>query len=460
MKIIRKLMIAFRTFLNATHYIFSNFLSISLLTFVLFIFSACTLFSVSKIPDIYTGDVIFDKTIREIKIEGLKYTKEFVVYRSLASKVSQTYTKQTAELDLKRLSQLGIFTSAQFKIIDEDSKIDLIVILTEVNPYVPSPSFKITDQNGLEIGVAFSSPNLFGSASNLSAWIRGGGALNVGLRFKYPWYPGGNWWSGQQTDYFHVERYDKIYQFNESSDEVKLSFLPNISQYFRLGPQISYLYLKSDNPEVTLNAEGIDQILGLGLSVQYDSRNLRTYATQGWWTEVLISYFGSGANFWQGNIDLRKYIRLGNINNSLALYSLLTMTSGTVGQEIPEYLQFNIGGTNTIRGWSLGAREGKNQFINTAEYWHILIKPKVYHIWFIKQILALQGAVFIDTGTAWSAYSEFYNSWILGGGVGIRLITALGISLRLDVSMGEAGMSFGLNIGSSEKAVIQRDRIR
>ena len=131
--------------------------------------SGCSLIHVSDIPDLYTDDVIYEKMIREIKIEGLRHTRDYVVKRSMASKVGQVYTKQSASLDFQRLSQLGIFTTIQFDVNEKDNEITLLVKLTEVNPYVPSPSFKITDQNGLEIGVALSSPNLFGSASSISA---------------------------------------------------------------------------------------------------------------------------------------------------------------------------------------------------------------------------------------------------------------------------------------------------
>ena len=168
----------------------------------LMILTGCSLIKVSKIPDPFSGDIVFGKVIREIKLEGLKYTEEYVVRRSMASKVGQVYTRETAALDLKRLSQLGIFTSIQFSVIETDDEIILVVNLTEVSPYIPAPSFKITDENGLEIGVSLSSPNLFGSASNLSAWIRGGGATNMGARFKYPWYPGAGWWSGHQAIIF------------------------------------------------------------------------------------------------------------------------------------------------------------------------------------------------------------------------------------------------------------------
>ena len=76
---------------------------------------------------------------------------------------------------------------------------------------------------------------------------------------------------------------------------------------------------------------------------------------------------GGGSDFWTYTIDVRRYEPLA-ARHTLALFSLASLRTGRVGEDIPVYLQFNLGGTNTVRGWTLGAREGKNQFINTLEY--------------------------------------------------------------------------------------------
>ena len=131
-----------------------------------------------------------------------------------------------------------------------------------------------------------------------------------------------------------------------------------------------------------------------------------------------------------------------------------------MGEDIPIYMQFNIGGTNSVRGWELGSREGKNQFINTLEYWHILLDMKRYKFWFLQEALALQLAFFTDAGTAWSTENEFHQNWILGGGVGLRLLTSSEVSFRVDFAVGQKGLGVSLSIGSSEKAVAQRDRVR
>jgi outer membrane protein assembly factor BamA len=417
----------------------------------------------SDIPDPFSENIILGKVITEIRIEGNEETKESVIRRALNSNVGDIYTEELARSDRKWLFQLGVFTSIFFDTIPDGDGVILVVKVAEVNPYIPAPSIKITEENGLEIGVALSSANLFGTASRLSAYARFGGATNIGIRYKDPLMPDFRWWSGYQLDYFHMERRNKIYEFDESSDDFTLMYFPSFTNWLRAGPRISYLSVKSDQPDITLDPDNRDEIPGFGLSVQFDSRNMPVYPTDGWWAEILVSkfgIFGNDADYWQGNLDIRRYFEFGSPGRSLALYSLTTLTTGEVGVDIPIYMQFNIGGANTVRGWDLGAREGKNQFLNTIEYWHMLTPLRKYEVWFLKQVLGLQGAVFVDLGTAWTADEVFHKNWIGGAGIGLRLVVPSIVMVRFDLAVGEEGAGVGIYIGSQEKAVLQRDRVR
>ena len=50
----------------------------------------------------------------------------------------------------------------------------------------------VAQENGIEIGPGFSSPNFFGTAGRASAYARFGGATNFGIRYWDPWMPGGS----------------------------------------------------------------------------------------------------------------------------------------------------------------------------------------------------------------------------------------------------------------------------
>jgi len=423
----------------------------------------CNLVSVSDIPSAFDDGLTFGKPIKEIRLEGNEDTRDGIVIVTMASKEGEVYTRETAKLDRKWLFQLGVFTSVHFSTIEEADSLVLVVEMTEVNKYIPAPIVKVTDENGVSVGALGSSANVLGTAAKASAWFTVGGATNIGFRFKDPWIPGRSWWAGYQLDYLHSERRNTLYDFDETADDIFFQLRRNITNDVRWGTQVFYLTVKSDSTDITLSPDNRDHIPGLGAFLAYDGRNLPVYPTKGWWADLNVRKYGLGGvetDYWQVNLDVRRYIELGSRNNSLALYSLATFSSGEVGTDIPVYMQFNLGGANSVRGWDLGSREGKNQFINTLEYWHVLMRHKRWKAWFFKWAMGLQLGVFGDAATAWSGSDQFNGNWIGGGGIGLRILLPQSVMFRFDVAMGESGVGVGFFISGREKAVAQKDRVR
>jgi len=439
----------------------AGMVAFALLSVAVLFLSSCSSIKVGEIPSPYEEDIVLGKVIKEIRIEGNETTDDDIILMSLESKVGEVYTAENVLVDSRRLYGLGIFTAVHFSTIEESDGVILIVDVLEVNPYIPAPSIKITEENGLEIGVSVSSTNLFGRATRLSAFARGGGATNIGLKLKEPWLPGDPWYLGSgNLEYAHMERYNPVWDFDEKSDDAFLTITRSITNSLRWGPKLMFLSVASKQPGTTLDPDNQDNMPGAGLFLQRDARNLSIYPTDGSWAELLVTYTGGSANYWQGTLDYRRYFPVAGERHSLAFYTLTTLTSGEVGVDIPVYQQFAIGGANTIRGWGLGKRRGKNQFLNTAEYWFLWVEPKTYEVWFLKQALGLQLALLADVGTAWTTGDEFHQNWILGGGAGLRITIPSNIMFRFDVAYGESGATVGILIGSGEKAAAQRARVR
>ena len=147
--------------------------------------------------------------------------------------------------------------------------------------------------------------------------------------------------------------------------------------------------------------------------------------------------------------------------HTLALFSLLTLRTGGVGDEIPLHQDFHIGGTNSVRGWELDSRRGKNQFLNTAEYRFTLVEPKVLGLFGLTLDVGLQFAAFADLGIAWNQSDEFKKENFIGGyGFGLRFLVPFVNMFRFDFGFGEPGESFKVHIGAFAKPVAQRVRVR
>jgi len=230
-----------------------------------FLLSSCAWVKVSDTPSPYEEDIVLGKVIKEIRLEGNETTNDDIILMSMESKVGDVYTEENAIVDGRRLYGLGIFTAVHFSTIEEPDGIVLVVDVLEVNPYIPAPSIKITEENGLEIGLAISSTNLFGRATRLSAYARGGGATNLGLKLKEPWLPGHPWSLGSGNfEYAHMERYNPVWEFDEKSDDVFLTITRNITNSLRWGPKLMLLSVASDRPGVTLDPDNRDNLPGGG----------------------------------------------------------------------------------------------------------------------------------------------------------------------------------------------------
>jgi outer membrane translocation and assembly module TamA len=145
--------------------------------------------------------------------------------------------------------------------------------------------------------------------------------------------------------------------------------------------------------------------------------------------------------------------------STLSLVAFGMLQSGDLDADLPEYLQFGVGGGNSVRGWALGSRVGKNQAIGTIEYLHTIVPVRPFTVFGVNLYGGLQAAAFGDVGLAWT--EQFSASDAIDGyGVGLRLLFPFVDVIRLDVAFGEPGGGVRMTVGITLKADKQRDRVR
>jgi len=71
--------------------------------------------SIQEILEPYPEAPPYSEIVREIKIEGNGYTRDWIILDAMASKVGEPYTERSARTDFLWLSQLGAFTSVNFE---------------------------------------------------------------------------------------------------------------------------------------------------------------------------------------------------------------------------------------------------------------------------------------------------------------------------------------------------------
>lgn len=409
------------------------------------------------------NDSVYGKTVKEIRITGLKRTKRYVVTRELASEAGKPYLKKNAEEDPIRLERLDLFSDIKIHPVEEEDGIILKVDLIETFPWLPTVSFQINDENGISAGCGFKALNLLGRDISFSSRVLFGGATTVEVVLDNPWFAGNH--LSYRTEYYHRERDNELDDFYEKADELYLTLGSYVREKVRVGARFSYISLRSDSSGRTLSPDNHDRVARFGLYLGYDSRDSWTNTHTGWWNELEIcrevKFLNSNSDYYELILDIRRFVPLAH-RHTLALFSLTTLSTGTVGEDIAPWQDYHIGGTNSVRGWELGSRFGKNQFINTLEYRVTLMQPRLIILPFkINYNGGLQVALFGDLGVAWDENEQFKaDNFIDGYGLGIRILLPIIGVARCDFGFGQAGESIMLHLGSYEKPVMQRRRVR
>ncbi len=405
------------------------------------------------------------KIIKEIRLEGLKRTKEYIVTRELISKVGEPLSQENLDREKNKLELLDIFSEIQIETELVGDEVILAFIFIEIFPILPSIGLKISDENGVSVGGGVKSPNLLGKDIFFSGRLLFGGSKEAEIWIVNPWVTGNH--LGYSLEYYHRERDNLITESYEIANEFYLSVGSHLGENGRVGGDFSSINIKSDKPGTTLSPDGKDHTTRLGFYLGYDNRDIIPDTRRGWWSEIAFSWdmrlFKNSSKFVQVDLDIRRFQPLPFWDrHNLAFFSLTTLRTGTVGEDVAPWQVFGIGGTNTVRGWEFAARKGKNQFINTLEYRITVIKPRLIHLPFkIKYRGGIGIAVFGDLGIGWDTQDQFKADKFIGGvGVGVRLLLPIVGVLRLDVGWGQPGKSIFLHIGAFEKPVMARRRVR
>jgi len=334
--------------------------------------------------------------------------------------------------------------------------------LKEIFPYLPRLSLEVSDADGVSVGGGFTALNLLGRGIRLDAAVRGGGATTVEFVSDSPWVWGDRY--GYDIEIFGRNRFNEIWKFDEDSFELNLRLGKRIKEHFRAGLLFSYISLTSDQPGITIEPDNSDRVPSLGGYVGLDTLDSRFYPRRGWQGEIQVSKSGGAlggiADFSSYLIDVRRYQPIVD-RHQIVIFSLTTYRTGVPDETFPKWLAYEIGGANTVRGWSFASQVGKSQFINTAEYRYAIMQPRFFPLFGLNINLGVLAAAFVDGGTTWDKGEEFKRSnFLTGYGVGLRFLVPFVDMIRLDVGWGEENGGAAFTVGVRAKPFMSRRRVR
>jgi len=406
------------------------------------------------------------QVVEAVAIVGRKVTQERVITREIHTTAGEPLVAATVLDDVQRLENLQVFSEVGVVIeLLEDQRVRVRFVLKESNSWLPTVAMQYTEENGFSIGPGVAALNLTGRNIRLTGSAIFGGTTQFWTDFTWPWITGHH--IGLRGRAASLQRLDNLNEFEENSRELTLRPSRFLGEHGRLAAGFQLLTVGSDRDGKTLSPSNEDLLVTLEASVGWDTRDSWNNPREGWKNQVLISKtggaLGGDGDFWRLIVDLRRF-QPTTARQRLMLSGLLSLQSGEVGVDTPEYLQYRLGGANTIRGYHverLGrVLYGLNQLLGTAEYSFRVVPLRRFDIWKLSFRLGLEIALFGDVGVAWTESRDLNATRArAGGGTGLRILIPGNEMVRMDFGWSPQG-GFRVHLAGGTKPERQRDRLR
>jgi len=177
--------------------------------------------------------------------------------------------------------------------------------------------------------------------------------------------------------------------------------------------------------------------LGLGLVLEYDSRDFAVNAKEGLYFKANYLNFnekiGSDSDYFKANFEFRSYYSF-NSANTIATFTQFQVTQG----DVPFYDLATVGGANSMRGIFKGQFIDKSAFETTVEWRHTFNRAN--------GLPSNHGmTLWSGIGSVGESVDKLSDDLFLSYGVGYRYQIQPKMNIRLDLGMSEFGNGFYFN---------------
>ena len=372
------------------------------------------------------------------------------------------------EADLRRLKKLSVFSSVEIVLAPEADGVVYVINVRETAWLVPTVLPNKSEENGWSGGPMLLTPNLFGRAIGASISAQFGGVTKYSFNSSNPWISISNRQLSLASGITYQEREDKIRESDEitSSISFRALFYPGTDRILNTGLGFQYLRTMSSKPGITLSPTNHDHLYRLEFLVRVNSIEDPLDPNEGWiagFQEMKTGgSLGGDGDSWRTQVDLTRFQPLSD-RTTISLGGIFNHQSGVAGQDLPVYLQYSLGGGNSIRGYSrteLGkVLYGNDRLLATAEYSYRVMSPRQIQLLglpFLSFRVGMAVVAFVDCGVAWSEAEELsLNRSKTGFGVGLHAMVPGIDRIRLDFGFSQDG-KMEIHIGTRSKFDAQR----
>ena len=402
-------------------------------------------------------------------------TRDFIITRELTIKEGQIFNKNTVQSDLQKVFALGLFEDLNIGLApgSDPRKVIVTVNVKERNTGSISAGAGLSSSTGLFGTVSFQQQNLGGNNQKLGLDVQvGTSTLLFDLNFTDPWLAGDPYRTSFTANLFNQRSFSYIFDGNvgigTNNNQPVINRLGtgfSFSRPLSVGETASLGFryqrvsvLDNTNNQIaatdsrgnplTASGTGQDDLLLLQLAYASDQRDNPIKPSSGSVFRIATEQsipIGLGSVFLNRvRASYSYFMPVNFLNFSEGTQALaFNLQAGTVIGSLPPYEAFQLGGSNSVRGWDEGRiGSGRSFGIFSAEY-----RFPVFNI--------VGGVLFFDYGTDLGSASSVPGNPAAarnkpgsgaGYGIGVRVQSPLG-SIRVDYGLASNGgtqFSFGL----------------
>ncbi len=439
-------------------------------------------------------------TVKKIRMEGLKKTKERVVVRQLDFRVGDSLVMEefpdVFERNQRYLLNTRLFLKVEMNVGEwEQDSVEIVIDLKENWYLYPIPFVEYADRNfnawwveqnralnRLNIGAVLYHENFTGNADPLQIEVQFGYEQEFEVEYTRPFIGekqqfgtsfGVQYARRRETPYatirdsLYFHRSDDEYTLSQFSVEGSLLFQPDLFQKQTLSLGF-YNYNISDsiamlNPDFLLQGKTQQRYLSLYYQYEIDKRNLRTYATDGWQLLAWVQKDGVG---WLGDVNnLFVNVAFANylpIDEKWSLEMLSRVHKSFIKKNSPYYqLRRAIGyEENYVRGYEYYVVDGQDYGYLKNSLRYSIFDGEVDATRYIPinrmkaMPLKVYSKAHLDIGYVVDPFeestSQLANDWLLGFGIGMDFVLYHNFVFQLEYSINhlwEKGVYLHFNLG-------------
>lgn len=410
---------------------------------------------------------IAEGKIEDIQIAGNEKTKDKVILRELRFKKGEPFNKFLASRSMERLYNLGIFEDVNMKLLPGNENHDVIIEIdvVEQKTGVVTVGAGYSESDGMVGILGLTENNFRGTGDKVNVrWEFGGSShgKNYEISYTHPYindngdalgftvfdrrYKYDDYDSNGDT----IAEYDKRrkgwnFTWGRVSDEYRTNYLNFESVKESYDDEDGFQWGSGASKETAATKakwrkaifDNFGRTNSLTFTHVYDNRDNYFNASKGRRLSFSAQWGGHGLG---GNYDFYKFTTEGRFYKGLGNGHILALRvmAGYIDGNVSYGNLFDLGGSNTLRGYEDDQFKGSKMYAATLEYRFPIAKK-------------VQGVVFTDMGSTWGIdegkipWYKDDNSLNFSVGVGLRLQTPIG-PIRLDYGHGDRNkfhFSFG-----------------